>query len=130
MTWKDCARAACVGALALAVDVLILSAAGALQAVAAFGQGASHGAPGEWAVRIAGPYVLGGLVWAFSVRRPDRNPCPFALWVWVTHVAMYGVVLSVTRAVTPAMMMTMALKLVGALIGASLAMTSLTRSED
>jgi hypothetical protein len=134
MTWKDCPRAALIGALAMAVDVLILAFAGAIQALALRGQdlalASAAAASGEWAARIAGPYALGLLVWLGSRARPDRNPCVFALWAWIAHFAMYGAVLRIIGAFTPDTMMTMALKLVGALIGASLAMTSLTRSGE
>lgn len=134
MTWKDCPRAAVIGALAMAVDVLILALAGAIQALALRGQdpamASAAGGAGIWAARIAGPYTLGLLVWLFSRSRPDRNPCLFALWAWIVHFAMYGAALRIVGAVTPDMMMTMALKLVGALIGATLAMTSLTRSGE
>ena len=74
-----------------------------------------------WSTRIAGPILLGLLVFLFSRRRPDRNAFLFALAVWAAYFIADGAMVLFRNFFTTEVMLTMALKLAGALIGAALA---------
>ena len=71
--------------------------------------------------RIVGPLLFALFVWFFSHRRPDRNAWLFALAVFGFYLIVDGALVAYQGFFVPAVLGTMALKLLGALIGAWLA---------
>lgn len=127
MRGKDMLKALGVGALALVLDFAI--ATGAVFAYSIFiepGHDTAYyqaAAPGIATVstRIAGPILLGLFVFLFSRKRPDRNPFLFALAVFAFYAILDGAMVMFQGFFTSTVMLTMALKLGGALAGAALA---------
>jgi len=71
--------------------------------------------------RIVGPVLFILFVWLVSRRRPDRSPWAFALAVFFFYLVIDGSLVAWQGFFVPAVFATMALKLLGALIGAWLA---------
>lgn len=123
----DIAKAAGLGLLILALDLAI-----AFCVVWAFSLWIEPGHPRSYYVaaapdistastRIAGPLLFALFVWLFSRRRPQRDPFLFAAAVFAAYVALDGATVLFKGFFVPAVLITMALKLAGAVAGAALA---------
>lgn len=124
MALKDVAKAAGLGLLVLLIDFAIATAAVFAYSLlidpghdTAYYQAAAPGIA-TVSTRIAGPVLLGLFVFLFSRRRPDRNPFVFAAAVFVFYALFDGAMVLFRDFFTGAVMLTMGLKLAGALIGA------------
>ena len=70
--------------------------------------------------RIFGPLLLLGFVWLFSRKRPERNPFAFAAAVFVLYLLLDGATVAFHGLYNTVVLITVALKLAGALAGAAL----------
>jgi hypothetical protein len=70
--------------------------------------------------RIFGPLLLLVLVWLFSRRRPERNPFLFATAVFVLYLLLDGATVAFHGLYNRTVLITVCLKLAGALLGAAL----------
>src|SRR5690606_20248192 len=121
------AKAAGLGVLVLLIDFAVATAAVFAYSIfidpghdTAYYQAAAPGIA-TVSTRIAGPILLGLAVFLFSRRRPDRNPFLFAFAVFIAY-ALFDVALVLFESFfTAPVMLTMGLKLAGALAGALLA---------
>lgn len=72
--------------------------------------------------RVAGPLLFAAVVWLFSRKRPDRSPWIFALVVFGFYFVIDWALIAFSLAfLNLSVLLTMALKLGGALVGAALA---------
>lgn len=71
--------------------------------------------------RVCGPILFALFVWLFSRRRPDRNAWAFGLSVFGFYFVIDWGIVGFRGTWEPAALMTMLLKLLGALAGAWLA---------
>lgn len=127
MTAKDIAKAAGLGLLVLLIDFAVATAAVFAYSIfidpghdTAYYQQAAPGIA-TVSTRIAGPILLGLFVFLFSRKRPDRNPFLFAAIVFLFYALFDGAMVLFQGFFTAPVMMTMGLKLAGALVGAALA---------
>lgn len=118
-----------VKALGVAILILALDLACAFATVSFYSVAIDPGHPRDHyvalapalstvATRIAGPLLFALLVWLVSRRRPDRNPWVFALSVFGFYVLIDGALVAFRGFFVPAVIGTLALKLLGALVGA------------
>ncbi len=132
----DYAKAILIGMLALGLDL-----AAATAAIFVYSMMIEPGrsveyytavAPGiaAWSTRIAGPLLLGGLVYAFSRRRPDRDVWVFALVVWFAYFVLDGAAVGYRGYFAPVVLMTLMSKLAGALAGGALASATAPRASE
>lgn len=121
-----------VKALGLAIAILVLDLACAFGAVWFYSLAIDPGHARDYYValapaistvttRIVGPLLFLAFVWAVSRRRPARNAWAFALAVFIFYLVVDGGLVAYRGFFVPAVLATMALKLLGALIGAWLA---------
>ncbi len=73
--------------------------------------------------RVFGPLLLAGFIWLFSRRRPERNPFAFAGAVFVLYLIVDGATVAFHGLYNTVVLITVALKLAGALAGAALSRT-------
>ncbi|MBO9575779.1 MAG: hypothetical protein J7494_08595 [Sphingobium sp.] len=74
--------------------------------------------------RICGPLLFALFVWIFQRKRPDRNAWAFALSVFGFYFLIDWSLVAFKGVLEPQVMVTAALKLAGALVGAWLAKRS------
>lgn len=68
--------------------------------------------------RLCGPLLLALFVWLFSRRRPDRNAWAFGVAVFVFYMLVDWGMVAFRGMLEPAALLTAALKLAGAMVGA------------
>ena len=123
----DVAKALGVAALILAIDLACAFAAVWFWSlVIAPGHPTSYYVAGATPVatlstRIVGPALFALMVWRFSRRRPERNPFLFAGTVWVLYLVLDGATVAFHGLYNLIVLVTIALKLAGALLGAGFA---------
>ena len=123
----DVAKALGVAALILVLDLAIAFAAVWFWSlVVAPGHPTSYYVAGATPVatlstRITGPTLFAAFVWLFSRRKPDRNPFLFAVTVFVLYLLLDGATVAFHGLYNLVVLITVALKLIGALLGAGLA---------
>jgi len=119
-------------ALGVAVLILALDLACAFAAVWFYSLAIDPGHPRDYYVaaapaististRIAGPLLFALFIWLFSRHRPDRNAWLFAAAVFVFYFLIDGAMVAFQGFFVAAVLVTMALKFVGAMAGAQLA---------
>lgn len=118
-----------VKALGLAIAILALDLACAFGAVWFYSLAIDPGHAREYYValapaistvstRIVGPVLFILFVWLVSRRRPNRNAWTFAVVVFLFYMLVDGALVAWQGFFVPEVIATMALKLLGALIGA------------
>jgi len=121
-----------VKALGVAIFVMVLDLICAFCSVSIWavltgpGQGLTPTDPKVIAIsslstRICGPFLFALLIWIFQRKRPDRNAWAFALSVFGFYVLIDWSLVAFQGILQPQVLITMALKLAGALAGAWLA---------
>ena len=119
-------------ALGLAVAILVLDLACAFAAVTLWAALVEPGHSQAYYVaaapaistastRICGPLLFAASIWLFSRRRPARNPWLFALTTLVLYLLLDGATVAFHGLYNTVVLITVALKLAGALAGAALA---------
>jgi len=73
-----------------------------------------------FSTRLFGPLLLAGFVWLFSRGRPERNPFAFAGAVFVLYLLLDGATVAFHGLYNLTVLITVALKLAGAMAGAGL----------
>ncbi len=123
----DFVKAAALAALVLLIDVLI-----AIAVVLAWSDFVVPGHTSAyyqtagipialWSTRLVGTALIFGASWLFAKRRPQRNPWLFAVSLTVFYALSDGASVNFVDFFTLSMALTMALKLIGALAGAYVA---------
>ena len=125
---SDYAKAAGIAILVLTVDILI--AIGVVYFYAAFLNpghpkdyytGAAGISVARWSTRIVGTALIFGTAWLCARRNANRNAYAFAITLTAFYALLDGVSVGFVGVFTGGFALTIGLKLIGALVGALLA---------
>ena len=125
-------------ASALGLLILILDLAAAFLAVWIYSVAIDPGeAPGHYralavpistlSTRLVGPVLFALAIWLLSRRHPERNPWLFAGVTFFAYCVLDGALVAYEGFFVPAVLLTMLMKVSGALVGAGLTIREFKR---